>query len=372
MRTVPLEDVADVIRGVTFSKEEGSSSETEGLSPVIRAGSIQQSLHLDRDLIWIPKDKIKLAQLIRKNDIIMCTSSGSSDLVGKSAISVTDWNGSFGAFCAGIRADSAKCSPSYLYHFLNSPAFRNWSKGASGANIKNIRISELGRFEIPLPPLAEQKRIAAILDKADALRCKRQQAIDLADQFLRSVFLDMFGDIPAKRSKYKFGTCRGLVKAQSGKSSKSVLSDERTQIPVYGGNGVNGYACEALFHESVIVVGRVGQQCAITTLTEGPSWVTDNAIVIQVQEHGVIDPVYLAHAFQHSPIRDAVTRLDLPFINQSMLLDYELPIPPIDEQVRFRKIRKSLLEEKVILIEAKQESDNLFKSLSQQAFSGQL
>ncbi|TOM47564.1 type I restriction endonuclease subunit R, partial [Vibrio parahaemolyticus] len=44
------------------------------------------------------------------------------------------------------------------------------------------------------PPLAEQKRIAAILDKADAIRQKRKQAIELADEFLRSVFLDMFGD----------------------------------------------------------------------------------------------------------------------------------------------------------------------------------
>ena len=51
-----------------------------------------------------------------------------------------------------------------------------------------------GFHEIPLPPLPEQKRIAAILDKADQLRQKRQQAIGLADEFLRSVFLDMFGD----------------------------------------------------------------------------------------------------------------------------------------------------------------------------------
>ena len=49
-------------------------------------------------------------------------------------------------------------------------------------------------MEIPLPPLEEQKRIAAILDKADALRRKRQQAIDLTDRLLRSIFLDMFGD----------------------------------------------------------------------------------------------------------------------------------------------------------------------------------
>jgi len=52
----------------------------------------------------------------------------------------------------------------------------------------------LKRTWFPLPPLPEQRRIAAILDKADAVRRKRQQTLDLADQFLRSAFLDMFGD----------------------------------------------------------------------------------------------------------------------------------------------------------------------------------
>ena len=62
-------------------------------------------------------------------------------------------------------------------------------------SVKGIRA-----IEIPLPPLPEQKRIAAILDKADQLRQKRQQAIGLADEFLCSVFLDMFGD-PVTNSK---------------------------------------------------------------------------------------------------------------------------------------------------------------------------
>ena len=64
----------------------------------------------------------------------------------------------------------------------------------SGSAQPQITGQGLTKVEIPLPPLKEQKRIAAILDKADAIRRKRQQAIQLADEFLRSVFLDMFGD----------------------------------------------------------------------------------------------------------------------------------------------------------------------------------
>ncbi|POC15472.1 type I restriction endonuclease subunit R, partial [Vibrio vulnificus] len=57
-----------------------------------------------------------------------------------------------------------------------------------------VNKTTFSELEIPLPPLEEQKRIAAILDKADAIRQKRKQAIALADEFLRSVFLEMFGD----------------------------------------------------------------------------------------------------------------------------------------------------------------------------------
>lgn len=154
----------------------------------------------------------------------------------------------------------------------------------------------------------------------------------------------MFGDIPAKVSPYPFVGCRGSVSASSGKSSKSVIAEFKTEIPIYGGNGVNGYAHESLYNEPVVVVGRVGQQCAITNLTEGPCWVTDNAIVIQINDESKYDAAYLAHAFIHSPIRNSVTQLDLPFINQSMILDYPIPLPPIEEQRKFSAIRTKLKE----------------------------
>ena len=83
----------------------------------------------------------------------------------------------------------------YLAYFFKSPQY--WfqiTAMAEGAAQPGVNSSKLKELEIPLPPLPEQKRIAAILDKADAIRRKRQQAIQLADDFLRAVFLDMFGD----------------------------------------------------------------------------------------------------------------------------------------------------------------------------------
>ena len=100
--------------------------------------------------------------------------------------------------------DKSRLDRKYLAYYLRSNKFVEWiSAQVAGAKMPRVSMKVFWEHEIPLPPLKEQKRIAAILDKADAIRRKRQQAIKLADDFLRSVFLDMFGDIPAKKSNFE-------------------------------------------------------------------------------------------------------------------------------------------------------------------------
>ena len=102
---VKLKDVANIIAGVTFSKSESTKTVRENTFPVIRAGNIQNGcLTLSEDLVYVDASKVKEDQLIQKGDIIMCTSSGSSKIVGKCGIARENWSGSYGAFNAGIRA----------------------------------------------------------------------------------------------------------------------------------------------------------------------------------------------------------------------------------------------------------------------------
>lgn len=108
------------------------------------------------------------------------------------ACSILDIEAATNQACAAF-TPTEKVDPVFLYYLLkhSKPAF---VKAGSGGAQPNISGTFLKNFEIPLPPLDEQKRIAAILDKADAIRQKRKQVIALADEFLRSVFLEMFGD----------------------------------------------------------------------------------------------------------------------------------------------------------------------------------
>lgn len=94
-----------------------------------------------------------------------------------------------------VRPDSGKVDSQYLLFALNSPDLREQiMKVAKTATITTIAQPDIENLEIPLPPLDEQRRIAAIFDKADAIRRKRQESIRLTEEFLRSTFLEMFGD----------------------------------------------------------------------------------------------------------------------------------------------------------------------------------
>lgn len=110
----------------------------------------------------------------------------------------------------------------YVYHFLNCPlAKRQFEKKSRGGTQRFVSLGNIRELEIPLPPLTEQKRIAAILDKADDIRRKRQQAIQLADEFLRSVFLEMFGDpVTNPKGWSKSEIKEGVLSITAGWSAK--------------------------------------------------------------------------------------------------------------------------------------------------------
>jgi type I restriction enzyme S subunit len=110
--------------------------------------------------------------------------------LGKAVINTIDVaiNQDLKALTCGLGID-----PSYLLHFLVSQAPRLERMG-KGATVKGITLDRLTEMPVPLPPLAEQRRIAAMLDKADAVRRKRRESLRLLDEFLRSAFLAMFGD----------------------------------------------------------------------------------------------------------------------------------------------------------------------------------
>lgn len=113
----------------------------------------------------------------------------------------------FGSTEFHVLRASEELHPRYLFYFVWNERFRySVAKGMTGsAGQKRVPADLLKRTEIPLPPLNEQRRIAAILDKADSLRQKRKHAIALLDGLTQSIFLEMFGDLTASSNKFDAG-----------------------------------------------------------------------------------------------------------------------------------------------------------------------
>ena len=102
---------------------------------------------------------------------------------------------------------------------------------ADKTTVPAIRKSRLELVHILVPPLEQQKRIAAILDKADSIRRKREQAIQLADQFLRSLFLDMFGDPVSNSKGWPVSTIEAIAKVGSGLQVSHSRTNHLLEVP---------------------------------------------------------------------------------------------------------------------------------------------
>lgn len=389
----PLSEVAEVVRGVTFSKKDASTDAEEGLAPVLRAGNIQGDLLLNQDLVYVSDNLITEKQKLRTHDIVMCTSSGSASVVGKTAYLGHDWNGSFGAFCAVIRTNNGDCWPRYLYHYLQTPQFRSWTKNSGGANIKNIRKSELDSVEIPLPKdIDEQKRIAAILDKADAIRRKREQALALADDFLRSVFLDMFGDPVLNNKKFPDGSVADFEEfITSGSRGWAKYYSDSGDIFLRIGNVGRGKlklddlvrvdapdTAEAkrtrVRSEDVLlsITADLGRTAVVPKELEG-AHINQHLAILRLRG---ISPHYVSAYLSSTGGQRQFKQLDKVGVKSGLnfndLRSLRILVPSKEMQLKFEHTIQKTETIRLQLLSSLCEANLLFASLSQRAFRGEL
>lgn len=188
-----LGDVIEQIRGVSYKPSDLKDTLNDNSVILLRANNIQDGKIVLDDVLYVSKSKVNASQYLRRGDILVCTSSGSKELVGKAASVDEDLPAVFGAFCKVVRPKIECCK--YVGHFFQSPYYRNYISAASaGANINNLRNEHIADLHIPLPPLDKQRKIAAVLDKVSDLIAKRRQQLDKLDELVKSRFIEMFGD----------------------------------------------------------------------------------------------------------------------------------------------------------------------------------
>lgn len=163
-RQAKLTDLMTVIRGVTYKKEHASKDPSPDLVPILRATNIQNGLVFE-DFVYVPRHYVSDEQLLRRGDIVIAASSGSRNIVGKAAQLTTDWFGSFGTFCFGLRPKPG-IHPGYLAWFLQTSEYRHQvSELSAGVNINNLKASHIEEIPILVAPPPEQRRVVAEIEK---------------------------------------------------------------------------------------------------------------------------------------------------------------------------------------------------------------
>jgi type I restriction enzyme, S subunit len=377
-----LIEVAAVIRGISFDKSQVSNEPSENSIPILRAGNIQDSLLIDSDLVYVPQELVSEEQLMRRGDLAICMSSGSSSIVGKSAHLVTDWRGSVGAFCAIVRFN-AQIHHRFGSYWFRSPAFLRWrDSNAKGANIQNLRRAELEKLSVPVPPLAEQERIVKLLDEADELRKLRAQADRRTAAFIPALFHEMFGDSEVNRDKFplrKLGDVSEILMGQAPPGSEYNFNGTGVPFVKAGEFGevhpiIREWTTKPIrtAKSSDVLVCVVGATCGKLNIG------IDCAIGRSVAAIRP-NPSLLAKEFLYVFLRGWTLRLRhgsqgsaQGVITRDMLVSIPMPLPPLPLQNEFARRIAEIREIEAKQAASRKRRDDLFQSMLYRAFNGDL
>lgn len=292
-----------------------------------------------------------------------------------------------------VRPASDEIDSRWLMHLINSERFNNQIlKFVTGTTRQRISRGNLAKLDVEVPPLEKQKRIAAILDKADNVRRKRQQAIDLADDFLRSVFLDMFGDPVTNPMDWEVKPLKQLCNIKGGgtpsksndsfwggdipwvspKDMKSLyISSSKDKIT---SEAIKGSSTKLIDTDSVLMVVRSGvlKHTVPLALTTKPVSINQDMKAFScradLNSHYLLFCLKAFSQFLLGTVRGTTA----DNLSSDVINNLSVPVPPIEMQEKFASIA---LKQQSTKAKSKNSNDLSllsFNSLSQKAFVGEL
>lgn len=327
----------------------------------------------------------KPTRVSKQNDLILCIRATIGDL------NWSDIEYCLGRGVAGLRPIDGKLDKNYLWHFISSNNGQLESKG-TGSTFKQVNRSHIEEWEIPLPPFEEQKRIATILDKADAIRRKRQQAIYLTDQLLRSVFLDMFGDpltnskgmstaklsdvgeiitgnTPARKKPDFYGDYIEWIKSDNINTPSHYLTKAEEYLSQQGFK-----VGRSVPENSILVTCIAGSKDCIGNVALADRTVAFNQQINAIIPNKTITTLFLYAqiCFNKKLVQRASTESMKGLVSKSKFSDIEILLPDRKEQEKYVDFFIKTIRKIKRVDESKIKADELFNGLAQQAFRGEL
>ncbi|HCF5847366.1 TPA: restriction endonuclease subunit S [Pseudomonas aeruginosa] len=279
---------------------------------------------------------------------------------------------------------------SYIQHAMNSTDVQRFIQNSSGATVGTYTISRANETEIPLPPLPEQKRIAAILDRADAIRRKRQQAIQLADDFLRAVFLDMFGDPVTNPKGWDLLPFSAVGTLDRGKSrhrprndpallggihpliQTSEVANSRGYIKEHSATYSDLGLAQSKKWDAGTLCITIAANIAKTGILTFPACFPDSVVGFIPNKHVTVEYVQHWLGFLQKNLEENAPQAAQKNINLEILRALLIPVPPKSEQEQFSSMVAGILAIEEKIASSSDALGNAFDALSQKAFSGHL
>jgi type I restriction enzyme, S subunit len=381
MNAAQLGEHAKLIRGVTFKPADKCDPEDEGAVVCMRTKNVQVSLD-DSDLIAIPSGLVKNSEKMISTGDILVSSANSWNLVGKCCpVRELQYPSAAGGFISILRPTTESLDSDYLYRWFSSVAIQRRVRSFANqtTNISNLDHKRTLNLQIPLPPLEEQKRIAGILDAADILRAKRREALARLDDLLQSTFLDLFGD-PVTNPKgweklledrsigWERCTLGDQITLQRGKDITK-KSAKPGKIPVISSGGVSFFHDKAFVSGPGVLLGRKGSVGKVH-FSNVDYWPHDTTLFVKDFKGNL--PRFVYFFFKQFPISHYEASAANPSLNRNNLHPVKVLWPPLDLQQRFATIVESVEEQKAKMRKHLKQLDDLFASLQQRAFRGDL
>ena len=297
-----------------------------------------------------------------------------------------------------LRPNNVKLDSRFLFHWVKTSMFvSRMVSVATGANYPAVSDAKVKASKIPLPPLAEQKRIARILDAADALRAKRRKAVAHLDNLIQSTFVDMFGD-PITNPMGWEETSLGELAQDSFRNGISPSTQGRVDGEVLALSAITrgrfDFAAKkrARFDKQPSPLQRLNTNTFLICRGNGNRRLvgtgaypdrSSNRVCFPDTMIGVaISPSDLTAAYLQNVWRTVRVRRQIERgarttngthkVNQRLLSSIVFPVPPADLQLRFAAIVKSVEQHRASQRTHLAELDTLFAALQSRAFLGEL
>ncbi|SER43415.1 MULTISPECIES: restriction endonuclease subunit S [Pseudomonas] len=380
---VKLESVFEIARGGSPRPiDDYITDANDGLNWISIKDASNSNKYIETTRLKIKPEGLSKTRLVKPGDFLLTNSMS----FGRPYIMKT--TGCIHDGWLVLSGDPERVDSDYFYHLLGSDLLkRRFSALAAGAVVKNLNIDLVKGVEIPLPPLPEQKRIAAILDKADAIRRKRQQAIGLADDFLRAVFLDMFGDvIEGAENIVSFSDIAVLDAPMVDPRDEEYIDlihigPDRIEkkigklLPALTAREERLISKKFLFDDRYVLYSKIRPYLRKCAMAEGVGLCSADMYPVRPVE-GIATKEFLwmllLSDFFTGYTESLPARANIPKLNREELEAFTLSLPDYREQLKFSSIVRAANTASQRVVESAAYADGAFESLSQKAFSGQL